>query len=763
MIEDRWLHIGKSSPHDRGLASSGGVRMHRHAGWGWAAAPLLLLSCLPTGALAQVSPGWWWNRAEPGRGFFIEQQGASLFVAGYLYADSGRATWVTSNLSTSAANDFAGTLQGFSGGQTLSGAWQQNAPTSPSPGNLRLQFSDSTHATLTWPGGSFGIERAALIAGGVSAPIPVGTPEAGWWWNPAEPGRGFSIEIQNGIMFLGGFMYDSTGRPVWYASGQAPMTDPTHYNGQWSEYANGQTLTGTFRPAMLASANAGAVSVAFESSISAKMRMPDGRTNPLSRVVFSSQPAISWTPALTVTAVALSGTTHASSSRLRVSWSPPAGITATRYELKITDQVSRQPRTLRTATTSAEITGLAAATAFQIEVTVCTNTRCYLTQTASTSGQTPTEIWQLQGSGNNVAGLRRIVADGNVKLHAFRYGPDAPANLAGRLQLYYGAMGSTVRGLAVASTTLPATAANPASYLDFVSFAGSSGLLNPITPATLVRDVATGQAVPLMSGLVRLYFEALAADGKTRILSIDSKDGLVGKDFNSGTATTCGTSADYSAGGGCAPSVVIGVEGDANLANPRISNARQFKIGFPTRDDWRWDESIGTYMVFTTGAVPGCSSASRNHGYALYGPDVWQVQYRSDGCPKLFTNIQAGHPLHLGGVRYKMYYGDTSDLSAAIPGSMLPFLGRKRVIYADAERTSDPRRVDFEDWETTAQGRSLIFLWPDGSMLSATAEGYIDDFSIVLPTNDSSLQVLYIAITDGQIAPITGAAILLNP
>ena len=28
-------------------------------------------------------------------------------------------------------------------------------------------------------------------------------PENGWWWNPAQSGRGFSIEVQGDTMFLG--------------------------------------------------------------------------------------------------------------------------------------------------------------------------------------------------------------------------------------------------------------------------------------------------------------------------------------------------------------------------------------------------------------------------------------------------------------------------------------------------------------------------------------------------------------------------------
>ena len=117
----------------------------------------------------------------------------------------------------------------------------------------------------------------------------------------------------------------------------------------------------------------------------------------------------------------------------------------------------------------------------------------------------------------------------------------------------------------------------------------------------------------------------------------------------------------------------------------------------------------------------------------------------------------------IGGARWKFYYGDTSDLSGALPGSTLPYLGPKRVLYADGALTGPPTRVDFEDWDNVANGRGLRFLWPNGEPLSDTAEGYIDDFSIVAPTGDPQLQVLYVAITDGRIAPLMAAAVLLNP
>lgn len=47
------------------------------------------------------------------------------------------------------------------------------------------------------------------------------TPENGWWWNPAESGRGFNIETQNKTMFITIYVYGQAGDPIWYSgSGQ---------------------------------------------------------------------------------------------------------------------------------------------------------------------------------------------------------------------------------------------------------------------------------------------------------------------------------------------------------------------------------------------------------------------------------------------------------------------------------------------------------------------------------------------------------------
>lgn len=72
------------------------------------------------------------------------------------------------------------------------------------------------------------------------------TPESGWWWNPAEGGRGFSIEIQDNYLFMAVYTYDAVEtdgvrRPIWYSSvGQ--LTDDDVYEGTLLLLEDGQCL-----------------------------------------------------------------------------------------------------------------------------------------------------------------------------------------------------------------------------------------------------------------------------------------------------------------------------------------------------------------------------------------------------------------------------------------------------------------------------------------------------------------------------------------
>lgn len=220
--------------------------------------------------------GWWWNPAESGRGFFIEQRGGNLFMAGYLYETDGRATWFTAG-GPALNGAFVGAMTTFRGGQTLTGNYVAPAP-GASPGSLTLRFTAPDRATLDWPGGRTSLERFVFGSGAAALP------ESGWWWNPSESGRGFSIETQGNAIFLAGFMYDAAGNPVWY-TGQGTVANNA-YAGSWQQFANGQSLAGAYRTPILLDGNVGALTLVFTGPRSANLTLPNGRVLALTRFDF---------------------------------------------------------------------------------------------------------------------------------------------------------------------------------------------------------------------------------------------------------------------------------------------------------------------------------------------------------------------------------------------------------------------------------------------------------------------------------------------
>lgn len=71
-------------------------------------------------------------------------------------------------------------------------------------------------------------------------------PESGWYWNPAESGRGFNVEVQDNKLFVSGFVYDASGNPQWFVSGGV-MSSDREYSGTAYATAGGQCLGCAYR------------------------------------------------------------------------------------------------------------------------------------------------------------------------------------------------------------------------------------------------------------------------------------------------------------------------------------------------------------------------------------------------------------------------------------------------------------------------------------------------------------------------------------
>ena len=227
--------------------------------------------------------GWYWNPAESGRGFFHERRGDAVYFAGFHYEHDGRSDWFVVPGYVSSGR-FAAPMLELEGGQTLTGPYR--APTAtPSPGYAQLTTVDAASMTLTWPGGVTPLVRFAFgPAGDVAAPLP-GAPESGWWWNPAESGRGYALETQGGHLFLCGFMYDDEGRPVWYLTAGA-MATTSRYVGTWQRFADGQAPGAPWRTPVVIDADAGAIEIVFHDATHATLTLPDGRNIPIERFLF---------------------------------------------------------------------------------------------------------------------------------------------------------------------------------------------------------------------------------------------------------------------------------------------------------------------------------------------------------------------------------------------------------------------------------------------------------------------------------------------
>ena len=98
-------------------------------------------------------------------------------------------------------------------------------------------------------------------------------PATGWWWNPSEPGRGFSLETRNGRFFFATFLYDTDGSPLWFVA-NGPGNGAS-YSGALARFSSGQTLGGDYQaPQMVGTAGTAALS--FSSSTTGTLAWPGG-------------------------------------------------------------------------------------------------------------------------------------------------------------------------------------------------------------------------------------------------------------------------------------------------------------------------------------------------------------------------------------------------------------------------------------------------------------------------------------------------------
>lgn len=226
--------------------------------------------------------GIWWNPAESGRGFAIDKQGDRIALGAYMYETSGVATWYLAILQKRANGTYAGEMIRYAGGQPLAGAYR--APSSSVKiADAVLVFSSPTNGWLKVqpPGGVATTIQLARFA--ASGGAPAVSAETGLWWNEAESGRGYVIEVQGSQLLFSAYAYAESGQSTWYlttgsVSGQSA-------GGALQQYVNGQSLQGNYR-APVVSGSPGTAQITFTGTNRANLTLPNGQVVPIKRFTF---------------------------------------------------------------------------------------------------------------------------------------------------------------------------------------------------------------------------------------------------------------------------------------------------------------------------------------------------------------------------------------------------------------------------------------------------------------------------------------------
>src|ERR1700687_4307319 len=211
--------------------------------------------------------GLWWNPNESGWGISFTQRRNIVFAAWYTYDASGNPKWyVASNCGMPAGT--TGTSGTCSGSlYEASGPTFFGTPFNPSlvhplvAGSLRVNFQDANNASMTYT--VAGQTRTVAITRQIfqNGPTAPAVDYTDLWWNPSESGWGIAVTHQFGVMFLTWFVYDNSGKPMWYAATSCTVSGAGCSGTLYR--ATGPAFGPTFDPSMIQAFSAGTVSASF--------------------------------------------------------------------------------------------------------------------------------------------------------------------------------------------------------------------------------------------------------------------------------------------------------------------------------------------------------------------------------------------------------------------------------------------------------------------------------------------------------------------
>lgn len=259
----------------------------------------ILASVYATAHAAPVTPqlpdaitGLWWNSSESGWGIHLTQRKDVVFASWYTYDGVGAPRWLVASdcrmsavppCSTCVANSVcSGTLYEVNGPRFFNQAFDPSTVHPTPVGSLSFAFQDADHATMSYQVGNLNrtLPVTRQIFRGGFTPPPVNYTDL--WWNAAESGWGLAITQQYDVMFLAWFVYEHTGRPVWYVVSNCAVNaarDGCSGPLYITDGPPGPPVTSTFDPSKVNVTGIGSVSLLFSDANNGVLRYHvDGRS-----------------------------------------------------------------------------------------------------------------------------------------------------------------------------------------------------------------------------------------------------------------------------------------------------------------------------------------------------------------------------------------------------------------------------------------------------------------------------------------------------
>jgi hypothetical protein len=102
------------------------------------------------------------------------------------------------------------------------------------------------------------------------------SPASGMWWNPAESGRGYNIDVQNGTMVVTAYVYTSSGTATWFLAAGPYDNATSTFTTSLNAFSGGQCFGCSYSNPT--SMGGGPLSIVFTSPETATMTFPGGST-----------------------------------------------------------------------------------------------------------------------------------------------------------------------------------------------------------------------------------------------------------------------------------------------------------------------------------------------------------------------------------------------------------------------------------------------------------------------------------------------------